>query len=667
MKSHQRSSIVNLAAALLLLVFLCELTLSIRHQSLSWDEGDHIYAGYQSWKNADFGINPEHPPLVKAVATIPMLFMDLKTPPPLGLHEFKNEAYFTGRDLIFQNGGLARADHIIFSVRMAAAFFSLLLALLVFLAGKEMFGSSAALISLTLLVFEPNLIAHGAYVTTDMGISCLMFATFYVFYRYVKAPSTGRLLLLGVTAGFALAAKHSGVLLLPMALVVAAAELLRQRRDSIRTTPPLKLAAALGAASAVAIILLWACYGFRYAARPAGLALATPLIQYASGLHGFEPRIYLALARWHLLPESYLYGLVDIRIVSNWFPSYVLGQVHAHGVWFYFPVAFAIKATAAFMALMLILLFSIATRRLPLSRELLFFGIPPVLYLLIAAGTGLNIGARHILPMFPFLCVLIGAAVVALSRLNRRWAYATAVLVGWHVISTTRAYPVYIAYSNEFWGGPDNTYKYLTDSNTDWGQQLHAVKQYVDAHGIKDCWFAYFVQPAIQFSDYQIPCRPLPTADTGWFHEQIDTPATITGPVFISAGTLTGYELGSNVMNPYRQFQQLKPTAVIQHGVFVFDGTFDTRFASALGHVTRANDLTNAKQLEAALAEAQQAVAIDPQEFQAQMVLADTLSALHRKPEADTAYRNARTIAATMEPTAKSEWTAQIDKKLATP
>jgi len=168
---------------LLLLVFLGELTFSIRQQSLSWDEGDHIFAGYMSWKKVDFGINPEHPPLVKALAAIPLLPMHLKVPDPKGLSSFKDEAYFDGRDFIFGNGGEAEADRIIFRARMAATTLSLLLGLLVFLAAREMFGDGAALFALALVVFEPNMIAHGAYVTTDMGISCFMFASIYAFYR----------------------------------------------------------------------------------------------------------------------------------------------------------------------------------------------------------------------------------------------------------------------------------------------------------------------------------------------------------------------------------------------------------------------------------------------------------------------------------------------------
>ena len=661
-----RKHTANWLAALLLLVFIFEITMSIRQQSLSWDEGDHLFAGYMSWKAADFGLNPEHPPLVKALAALPLLLMHLKIPPSKGLSDFKGEAFLDGRDFIYGNGGLATADSIIFRARMTAATLSLLLGLLVFVATREMFGKGAALFALTLLVFEPNLIAHGAYITTDMGIACFMFASIYAFYRYAKNPSWGRLATVGLTSGLALAAKHSALLLLPIGLALVLTEIFWPpvgTQDG-RKAIALRISRSFLVVSVIALTVLWAFYGFRYAARPGGVPLQPSLADYAQGLHGLEPRVYLAVAHLHLLPESYLYGLVDVRLVSNFFPTYIFGQVHAHGVWFYFPVAFIIKSTAGFMGMMLLAGFGIATGKLTGRREILFLTIPPVVYLLIATETGLNIGARHILPMYPFLCALIGGAVVALARSQRRWAYVAAILLAWHVVSAARAYPVYLAYSNEFWGGPANTYKYLSDSNTDWGQQLKAVKQYVDARGIQDCWFAYFVQPAIDFHAYGIPCQPLPTQDTIWFHSQIDTPTTIQGPVFISIGTLSGFEFGSNRMNPYRQFQTLQPTAAIQHGVFVYDGTFDMRFASALGHVTRVYDLTASKNLDAALVEAEIAVQIDPDEFQAQMALGDTLAALGRTPDAKPIYQRALAIASTMEPSAAADWSKQIQQKL---
>jgi tetratricopeptide (TPR) repeat protein len=222
-----------------------------------------------------------------------------------------------------------------------------------------------------------------------------------------------------------------------------------------------------------------------------------------------------------------------------------------------------------------------------------------------------------------------------------------------------------MAYSNELWGGPSATYKYLTDSNTDWGQQLIATKKYLDQHGVKNCWFAYFVYPAIRPSSYGIPCQPLPTPDTNWFGEQVDAPATVEGPVLISASVLTGYERGSNILNPYRQFQAMRPSAVIEHGIFVFDGTFSVPMAAALGHVQRARLFYGKKQFDEALKEARTAEDLDAAALQTQMVMGDVLMAMGRGAEADASYEKALAVAHAMEPSAQKVWISNIDQKRA--
>lgn len=218
MPSKTRGAIIVVGVAGLLTMLCLQLALSVRQESQTWDEGNHIFTGYRSWTNADFGLNPEHPPLVKLLATVPLLRLPLQTP-KLQDRDFKSEAFLDGRDFLYQND----ADMILFRTRMAVAILTLLLALLVFLATKEMFGTGAAFVALSLIVFEPNLLAHGAVVTTDVGLSCFMFATVYAFYRYVKAPSVTRLIIVGVMAGLALATKHTGLIVFPMLILLALA------------------------------------------------------------------------------------------------------------------------------------------------------------------------------------------------------------------------------------------------------------------------------------------------------------------------------------------------------------------------------------------------------------------------------------------------------------
>jgi hypothetical protein len=653
-------------ALLLVMIFLGELVLSVHRQSLSWDEGDHIYAGYESWTTGDFGINPEHPPLLKEIASLPLLAMHLTAPAPVSPTFSKTEAYFNGRSLIYNNGGLAEADRIIFRARMMAALFSLALALVVYLASLEIFGPFAALFALTLVVFEPNLIAQGAYVTTDMAVTFGIFAAVYALYRFRVRPSIGRLAVVGLATGVALAVKHSATLLLPIVIVLMIAELMRPRPDEKRTRVLRLYGAAFAAALCLGLPILWATYHFRFLAHPNG-AMQPSLSDYMSSLHGIEPRVYKLLARWRILPESYLYGMVDIRVQSiagQSFSTYLFGRVYAHGVPYYFPAAFIIKSTLAFMLLLVLAFYAVVSKRLAEWQRLSFVILPPLVYLLVAIDTGLNIGARHILPMYPFLAVLIGGAAIALWPHKRLWMSVTLVLLGWHVVSTTRSAPNYIAYSNELFGGPAQTHRYLTDSNVDWGQQLISVKQYLDQHNIHDCWFGYFVQPSIDYHSYGIPCRQLPTADSMWTDDQVDVPPSISGTVLVSASTLTGYEFGSVILSPFQPFMEKRPVATIDDGVFVYQGVFDTSLASAFGYYTRAAKALANKQLEPALNAAEQAVAINPNLMQGQIVLGDTLAALHRDHESAEAYNRALVIAQRMEPSAKADWTVTLTTKL---
>ena len=207
----------------LLLIFGLQLALTVHRESLSWDEGDHIFAGYMSWKTHDFGLNPEHPPMMKMIATVPLLGLSLKVP-ELQHRFFKDESYMDGRALLFGNTPRYTPESLTFRVRMAIATVAILLGLIVFLAAREMFGVGAGLVALVLLTFEPNVLAHGAQVATDTGVSCFFLASVYAFYRYCKAPSAGRLVVAGVAAGLALSAKHSAVLLLPMLVLLAGCE-----------------------------------------------------------------------------------------------------------------------------------------------------------------------------------------------------------------------------------------------------------------------------------------------------------------------------------------------------------------------------------------------------------------------------------------------------------
>jgi hypothetical protein len=636
------------AFCLLLIIISLQLFFSVRRESQTWDEGNHIFAGYRSWTDADFGLNPEHPPLVKLLATLPLLWSQPQSP-VLEERFFKEDAFLRGKEFLYRND----PDKILSRTRTAAATLTLLTALVVFFGTREMFGTGAAFIALTLLAFDPNLLAHGALITTDVGLACFMFLSVYMFYRFVKSPSALRLIVTGAAVGLVLAVKHTGLLVLPILFLLALCEIVFNLFGADRKNVgrhALKILGSLVLITLIGWVVLWSFYRFRYDARPNGLQMNPPLVEYVKGLETYEAWPISTMARMRILPESYLYGLVDVKLTANYYTSYVLGKVYAHNVWFYFPVAFLIKSTIGVLALLLLSLGVIASRRLNCRREILFLLVPVVFYLIVALAVGMNIGVRHILIVYVFLYVLIGGAAWALIRKSRKWAYAVGVLLLAHAASSVMAFPNYIPYSNELWGGPSQTHKYLTDSNADWGEQLKSVKQYIDRRGVKDCWFLYFAAGVAEPSYYGIPCKPLPTISTLWLNEPIDVPTSIDGPVLISASNLSSVEFGPGPLDPYGQFKLLKPTAVIDHGVFVFDGRFDMPLAAAIRKVQKAQNLTQAKKLEEALQEAEGAVALAPNAVQTQLALGDVLREMGQPQQARTCYEKALELAKTIEP-----------------
>ena len=356
--------ISRLIAAALLAVLAVLLYTSARQESQVFDESDHLYAGYEYWKHADFGTNPEHPPLAKMLATIPLLSMGLKEPPHFPVPYFKMEDFINSTTFLYSSGD---ADGLLMRGRTVVALFSLGLAVLVYLAASELFGSLAGLLALGLFVFEPVMLSNGALVTTDMPLACLFFASTYAFYRFLKRPTVLRLALCAAAAGLTMAAKHSGALVLPTLLLLGLADyiahrvtfgLLPEEGNRLRTLNLLQLAGALAAIGLVSYGFLWAIYGFRYAARPGQLVLVPSLAEYVVRLSPLKQGAIMFFARYHLFPEAYLYGWADILQIAGDRATYIFGRLYATGQWFFFPGVFVVKSTLALMILLVLVPFA---------------------------------------------------------------------------------------------------------------------------------------------------------------------------------------------------------------------------------------------------------------------------------------------------------------------
>jgi hypothetical protein len=648
MNSHldQKKTNIWLRGALplaLALSFVAVVLLSDRQMSQTFDEGFHLVAGYRYLQCGDFGINPEHPPLVKMVAASALRLT--KMPAPAGgtcgqEETTKDHGYSLGVSYLYKEG--LDAQQILFKARAATVIFAVLLMTGVFLYARLLFGYWGGVLALLLAACEPTLIAHAALVTTDMAVSAGVLLSVFALDMYLRRPSRTRLLLAGLAVGLTLSVKHSGVIIVPIVIALFAIDLFLRRYE--KRNPPQRLglySVALIAIFWIAIACLWATYGFRYWPRPDQVPMTLSLADFltqvrAQGTTGFMPDHLIPwIARFHLLPLAYLYGLVDVLNVSHpGLPPFILGRLLPHGVWYYFPVTFLIKSTPAFLLMIFASIFGGGWLRPDRRRTAIFLLAPVCIWYGIAMTSGLDIGYRHVLPTVALLAVFAAGGVLFLVREKRKPAITVvvALLIAAHAGSAVRAYPNYFPYSDEFLGGEKHTYKYLTDSNNDWGQALFATSRWLKQHGISDCWIAY--DGAADLAYYGVPCRVLP-GNPGDLQEL--PPEQATGLFIISGLSYAGVEWEPGVLQPYAVFHQYQPEDNIAGAMLVYRGTFDLRGVQAVDLIIRGN-----RQLEkdpaSALRDAQASLALRPTSVRARLLEARALDSLGRREDAKTSF-----------------------------
>ncbi len=662
MNFRRRPSAAFWAVLALLVALFLQLALPASRNSASWDEPAHVYTGYLQWRHGLYTLNP---PLARYLIAAPLAGMKLDEPPLKG-GQIRDHEIQGGREFLFHND----ADGILLRSRMMVAALAVLLALLVFVATRRMFGVAAGLVALGLLVFDPTLLAHSSLATTDTIQALFMFLSIYAFYRYVQQPSAWRMAALGGAVGLAVAAKTSAVLLFPMLALLATGEVIWGRGPDAtgegerRLRRAGRLALALAVAALSSVVILWAAYGFHYLPAGAGVPLESMDAELARVPSAMFAKLLGIVDRLHLLPQAYTYGFAHFLYEANAFTSYVFGTTYPHAVWFFFPVAMAVKSSLTFLTLLGLAAWTLVRVGRPERRGLLYLAVPAAVYMAFAMAGGMNIGVRHVLPVYVFAAAGLGGVLSVLVRRSRRWLWVIVPLLAFQAVSVMRVSPALISYGNELAGGPSSVHKLLSDSSADWGQQLKSVKRYLDAHGIRDCWFAYFGQSSIDFAYYGITCKPLPTADSLSFDVPREVPAVVDGPVLMSASVLSGFGFGPPPLNAYEQFKNVDPVDVIDYGVFVFRGHFDISLAAALGHVQKAEALLAAKDPQGALVEARRAEELAPDSATVIAMIGHAAKANGEQAAAILQYQKALRIAEGVHPEFQEALIADLRKQL---
>lgn len=531
-------------AAVLFWLFAISLIVSSQ-ESTTMDEQAHIPAGYTYVKYQDMRLNPEHPPLLKDLAGFPLLFMKVEF--PLDSREWQegiNEQWTLGNRFIHEND----ADAITFWSRFPIILVTLLLGFFVYLWTKELAGVAAGIFALILYAFDPNIIAHGHYVTTDIGIAAAIFISFYYFIKFVKNPNWKNIILAGLFLGVAQLTKFSAVLLFPyFALIIFIYAIFKKKPDFIEKNIWLYKLSKLweyawkyATVVVVCFVLIFFLYLFNTWNMPAEKVqdiaqsvfhgqdftfseLKHSLLSCDSGCKSFSKndiaqKIVIETSKIPLLKglSEYLLGVFMVFVrVAGGNTYYFFGEVSNQATKWYFPAVFVLKETLIFLSLLAFsLIYALAKslkstslqegnwRQKVLSAAKSFFQTKVVQYSMLGfiafyaylSITGnLNIGFRHLFPILPFVYVLIAATVfnfyknIKRKKAKMAMKYLIVLFAIIAIFEPIIHYPSYLSYFNEAAGGPKNGYRYVTDSNYDWGQDLKRLRNWVDDYN--NCLF----------------------------------------------------------------------------------------------------------------------------------------------------------------------------------
>jgi Dolichyl-phosphate-mannose-protein mannosyltransferase len=524
-------------------------------ETQTWDEGIHIWSGYAYLTRGDYSWNTEHPPLVKLVSAIPLLRLGLAAPPSVGRPE-PNEVT-AGREFLYANR--RDADTILISARSANILLTLLFLAAVAWWTRRRWGWAAGILAAALCAFDPNLIAHGRYVTTDYPLTAFFFFACVLWVEYLESGGHKRLLLAAAAIAIAMVVKYSAVLLVPTLALLYLLCWIRRPQE-------FPVSRAIGAVAVVSLVL---------AATVAVVYWPETLRCFRPGAARLETSVNVdnfigATLAWaghkfNLPAHDFLIGLSHVaEHNTGGHATYLMGLRSNMGFWYYFPVVFAVKSTlAALGATLLVALLGVwmLLRRgwRSITPMALGLALPPLVYFGFSMSSGINLGMRHILPIFPF--IYVGVAVLAARVSAARWGVIAAALLALVQIAECRTiYPDYLAFFNAAAGGPGRGPEYLVDSNIDWGQDVKKLRTWLEQHGTKRVRIDYFGNAIVPYYGIEEIGFPAPLDQKGW--DEIDD------YVAVNVTELVGVYSRLNGIAPIRLRH---PIAKVGWSVYVYD------------------------------------------------------------------------------------------------
>jgi len=576
--------------------------------SAIFDETAHIGAGYSYVEKQDMRLNPEHPPMIKDLAGIPLAFLNLNfdTSQDFWAKDI-NGQWDAGKDLLYFEGN--NADQIIFFSRLPIVILSFLFGLFIFKWGKEMMGIYGGLLAFLLYTFDPNILGHNHYVTTDLAIAAFITLAFYYFLRFIKNPTWKNTFLLGIFLGLLQLAKFSSVTAFPVMLIILILYplVIQKTQKNINSFffRINKLGQYFGkfiAGGLLSLILVFLVYGANTYNMPREKVVETINASFSSELNTqkdnqneiYTHKVLTFLSQKEIGKPLAYYGLgiaMVFKRVAGGNSVYYLGQVSNQAFASYFPVVFILKETfyhlflylaAILISIWLFLKFVRKSFHLKIKDvgkniatyfrvhvESITFSLFILLYAYISITGNLNLGIRHLFPILPLAYLLTTKNILTFIKksLNKTKDFilelSLATIFVLIVVEALISMPFYLSYFNPLGGGPYEGYRFVTDSNADWGQDLKRLNDFLAKNpSIKNIRVDYFGggnteyylgEKCISWWDSK---RPI---ETGWYA--------------ISANYIQSslYDNAKNQGDNYDWLKKIKPYAKAGTSIFIYN------------------------------------------------------------------------------------------------
>ena len=483
-------------------------------KSVTADETAHLAGGYSYWRFNDYRLQPENGNLPQRWAALPLL---LETPrmDPGGHPDWwsSSNVWLISNAFFFNSGN--NTDFMLATARATMMFWSIATGFLVFIWARKLWGDRGGLLSLTLYVFSSTTLAHGPLVTSDMTVTFFLLAAAGAYWKHLERLTLGTLALSCTVTSLAAIAKFSFLLLIPiygllltwrLAEQTPLAVCFRTRHPYFIRNWPTKISCILGSTVAhitVTLAIVWMAFGFRYNAAGSTLPAITQFYmpwQIVMPTGTFWHFAIGTARSWHLLPDAYLQGFSYVLYAAQERSAFLNGAYSNTGWISFFPYAFLVKSPpaellATGLALVGTLLIwrgksirSIMIHLRKVAPLVILFGV----YWIFSLSSHLNIGHRHILPIYPPLFILCG--LLARPAASIFWKWSAALIACTAAVSALSVYPNYLSYFNFVSGGPEQGYRHLIDSSLDWGQDLPGLQKWLQINRMSNepVYLSYF-------------------------------------------------------------------------------------------------------------------------------------------------------------------------------